>query len=198
MWIIQGSNHCNNIRQPQSFSLTQFCDQALAAFQKSVVTCLNTEQAVLPILIDSYGGNIDTMNGIISLIDYGKSRGLKFATVVNSKAYSAGAMVWAFGDENLRFIGDYGKIMFHSCSAVTGGKVPEMKTTVDAYHKDQDILFEKVSKNLKKPKTWLKNKLHKLKDYDWVLSADEVVSEKLGTKYTPSFILKVEESFAIV
>lgn len=197
-WVINGSAHCNNIRSPESFTLTHFSDHALSAFQKTITKCLQSEQALLPIFIDSPGGAVDNMCGILSLIDYGRERGLKFSTVVYSRAASAGAMIWSYGDENLRFIGNTGKLMFHSMGTMSIGKVPELKNTIDAHFLEQDVIFEKICKNLKKPKNWLKKNLEKRKDYDWVLSADDVVTEKIGLKYSPTFVLRVEENFAIL
>lgn len=197
-WIIQGSSHCNNIRQPESFTLTEFNQNSLSAFQRTVTKCLNNSQAILPIYIDSYGGNVDSMCGFLSIIDYGRDKGLKFSTIVNSKAMSAGALTFLYGDENLRFMGGSAKLMLHSAGTFTGGKLPEIKESIETYHREQDTLFEKISKHVKKPKLWLKKNLEKRKDYDWTLSADEVVEEKLGLKYSPTFVFSVEEKFAIV
>lgn len=197
-WIINGGGHAQNIRQPKSFYLTDFTDHTLRAFGQVTTECLNSQQPILPIYIESYGGNVDIMAGILSLMDYCRDRGLKFSTIVNGKAMSAGAMVWLYGEANLRFIGTCGKLMMHHASTIAGGKLPELKTTIDLHSEDQHKLFEKISRHIKKPKDWLKKNLEKRKDGDWYLNPDEVVAEKLGSKHTPTFVLNISENFLCV
>lgn len=197
-WYISGGTHCNNIRQPKSFHLTDFTDNMLRSFQQVNAECLGAGQPILPIFIESYGGNVDIMSGVLSVMDYGRSNGLKYSTVVNGRAMSAGAMIWLYGDNDMRFIGSCGKLMLHHAATIAGGKLPEIKTSIDLHSEDQWMLFEKISKHVKKPKDWLKKNLEKRKDRDWYLSPDEVVAENLGKKKTPTFILQVEEKFLCV
>ena len=197
MWIINGSAHSDKIRQPQSFSLCEFSPQALEAFERSVTAALNSEQKLYPIGINSLGGDGDIMCGFLSIIDRARSKGMVFSTYTNSRAYSAGAIIWSYGCKGLRFVSSHAKLLYHSVSFGLRGKAPEMKSIVDEVHGEQSVLFEKISRHLGKPKNWLTSKLKKKSDYDWTLTPEEVEKEGIGRIYTPSYILTVSEEFLI-
>lgn len=197
-WIISGGSHCGQIKSPKSFHLTEFTEHALRSFQNTITECLNSSQGVLPIFIESRGGSVDVMAGMLSLMEGGKRDGMKFSTVVNGLAASAAAMIWSFGDNDIRFIGDNGKLMFHQAHGFQGGKLSEMRNTLDTYIIGEEALFEKISKNLKKPKGWLAAGIKKRQNADWYLTADDVVKENLGVKHTPKFLFSIQESFSIV
>lgn len=197
-WYIHGGAQCGNIRQPKSFYITDFSDAMLRSFEQVNTECLSSGQPILPIFIESYGGNVDILSGVLSLMDYGREKGLKYPTVVNGRAMSAGAMVWLYGDNGMRFVGSCGTLMLHHAATITGGKLPEIKNSIDLHSETQWALFEKISKHIKKPKDWLKKNLDKRKDRDWYLTADDVVSESLGEKKTPTFVLQIQENFLYI
>lgn len=197
MWIINGSPHSDRITQPQNFTICDFSPQALEAFDRSVSAALNSEQKLYPIGVNSLGGDGDIMCGFMSVIDRARSKGMIFSTYINSRAFSAGAIVWSYGCKGLRFIAPHAKLLYHSVSFGARGKAPEMRSIANEVHNEQGVLFEKISRHLGKPKAWLSSKLKKKSDYDWTLTAEEVEKEGIGRAYTPSYTLKVSEEFLI-
>ncbi len=197
-WIIRNSgSFTSQVQSPKSFYLNEFNDQTLRSFQQVINQCFNSQQGLLPIFIESSGGYVDVCSGFISLMEGAKEKGLQFATVVAGRAFSAGAIVFLFGDDNLRFLGASAKIMLHHCGGVQGGKLPEIKDNVEFYLKEEVKLLEKISRNIKKPKGWLLNQLTKRK-WDWGMSAEEAADLNLGSIHTPSFILSVQENLAVM
>lgn len=198
MWTIDSSPHSNRVEYPQFFVVNSFNDAALNAFNRSVDTAIATKQLLYPISIESNGGDADILYGMLSIIDKARKRGVAFATVTNSRAYSAGALLWSYGNKDLRFVGDHASLMFHSCIIQNmNGKAPEVKNLISDIHVEQSNLFEKISKNLGKPKGWLTSKLKKQSDYDWFLTADAVEAEGLGRKYSPTFTLQLNEQYIL-
>ncbi len=196
-WIIRGANFAQNIQSPKSFYLNEFTDQSLRSFQQVINQCFNCQQGLLPIFIESNGGYVDVCSGFISLMDGARDKGLQFSTIVSGRAFSAGALVFLYGDEDLRFLGPSAKLMLHHCGGLQGGKLTEIKDNIDFYLREEAKLLEKVSKNIKKPKEWLKKQLER-KKWDWGMSAQEAADLKLGKVHVPSFVLSVQENLAVM
>lgn len=196
-WLLNPSPHCSKIESPKSFFLTEFNPSAVRAFQNVVNQCLNTGQPFLPIFIESYGGAVDYMSSMLSIIDAARPA-LKIVTVTNGLAVSCGALVFAYGDHGNRFVGTHSRLLFHNISCGIAGKIPE---GLDFYQKSFDtesVIFEKVSKHLKKPKDFLRKNLEKRKNFDWELTPEDAVKEGIATAIdSPKFILAVEEKFIV-
>jgi len=70
----------------------------------------NSPQPIIPIIIDSYGGDVYSVFGMISLI---KASQKNIATICDSKAMSAGALLLSSGTKGLRFASEFSHIMIH-------------------------------------------------------------------------------------
>lgn len=197
-WVINNNaSHVLGTRKPKVFWLNEFNDHTLRAFHATVTDCFSENQGILPIYIESDGGRVDIMNGVISIMDYGRKLGMKFATSVNGRAMSAGAVVFLFGDENLRYMGTNSKLLLHSGRMGIIGKPGEVKLAADQYEEECKVLDAKLSKHLKKPKNWLQSNLKKRKDYDWVLTPEQAAAEKLCEIHTPTFLITVAETLTV-
>lgn len=198
-WIVKGSPLINKADQPKSFFLTEFTPETVRAFQNTVTTAINIGQPFLPIYIESPGGSAYAMCAILSCMENGRGMGLKFATIVNGTAQSAGAITFAYGDPELRFMSPFSTLMFHNLSMGAIGKVGEgLQLHINAQNLENRV-FEKISKHLKKPKDWLKKTLEKKKNYDWELSAEEAVNEGIASiVHSPQFTVGFEEQYRII
>src|SRR6185436_15830041 len=85
-------------------------DDRVKEFDEAICKCLRNGQEIIPIIIDSYGGSVDSMNAMIDIID---SIEIPVATICLGKAMSAGAMLLACGDEGLRFASPTSRVMIH-------------------------------------------------------------------------------------
>ncbi len=197
-WVINNSaSHVVGVKEPKEFHLTEFNDHTLRAFSATLTKCISENQGILPIYIETDGGRVDIMNGIVSLMDYGRKVGMKFSTIVNGRAMSAGAVVFLFGDEKLRYMGTNAKLLLHSGRMGVVGKPGEVKLAADQYEEECRGLDAKLSKHLKKPKSWLQSNLKKRKDYDWVLTAEQAQAENLCEVHTPTFLISVAETLTV-
>lgn len=197
-WAINNkASHVGQVKSPKEFYLNEFNDHTLRVFNNLVTECVNQSQALIPIYVESDGGRVDIMKGIMSVMDYGRRLGIKFSTVVNSRAQSAGAMIFLYGDEGFRFMGENAILMLHPASVGTIGKIGEIKNMIDRHHDDWDSISDRVGKHLKKPKGWMKKELNKRKDYDWILTPEEASVEKLCNAHSPTFIISIEETLMV-
>ena len=80
---------------PIIIRLTKFDEASAKAFSSAVMKAQNTGQPVLPIIIDSYGGQVYSLMSMISDIKHSR---IPVATIVQGKAMSCGAILFSFGD----------------------------------------------------------------------------------------------------
>lgn len=197
-WITNNkSSNAGQIKTPKEFYLNDFTDHTLRVFNNIVTECININQPIVPIYVESDGGRVDIMKGIMSVMDYGRKVGIKFATIVNSRAQSAGAMIFLYGDEGFRFMGENAFLMLHPASVGTIGKIGEIKSMIDRHSDDWDSISDKIGKHIRKSKGWMKKELNKRKDYDWIMTAQEAQGEKLCDAHSPTLMLTIEEAFTV-
>ncbi len=178
-WNISAPPIVKAVEQPKSFFLTEFSSNAVRSFSNKVAEALELGQHVLPVYIESPGGDLYALKGILSLMDSARDKGLQIATITTGQAMSAGAFVFCYGCPNLRFAGTEATIMLHSVIATMGeAKIAEHKMSIDTVLKEQEAIFAKISRHLKKKTDWLKRELGKRNDNDWFISAEE--GQKLG------------------
>lgn len=180
-WNINTNNFITSTNQPKSFFVEEFDSRAIRAFSSAVSDAISMRQQILPIYIESDGGDSFCLNGMLSIMDGGRKKGLKFATVVAGKAFSAGAFLFAYGDTKYRFMGSSATLMFHGSQMSNfSGKFEEMKSIVNAMDEMEKPFFTKISKHLGKRHDWLEKKLLANHNNDWFLGADEAISENIA------------------
>lgn len=198
-WIFNGPGIVKGYHEPKSFFIEKFESHIIRSFSNRVTEAIELQQQILPIYIESPGGDMYVLNGILSVMDSARKKGLKFATITSGQAMSAGAFVFCYGDEDLRFMGQEAILMLHGLSAGFEGRVTEMKGQSDIYEKYQYSTFEKISKHLKKKSDWLKKEMDKRKDKDWYLTSQEAKAINLANHIDiPTFTVNVEASVHIL
>lgn len=164
-------------------SLYADCDRALSTGQK-----------ILPIFIDSYGGYVDSLIGMLDYFQSFRDNGVEIVTIACGKAMSCGALLFAMGDK--RFVGKRSRIMFHRVSGGSLGNPDDMKTDAKETERLEKFIFEEVSKNIGRPKGWLFDQLKKNNFSDWYLNGDEALESKVATGIgIPQFTFGIETHF---
>lgn len=106
---------------------------------------LEAENPQLPIilLINSFGGDVYSMNGVIDVME---AISCPIITVCTGAAFSAAATILMSGDEGLRFATPNSRIMIHEPTTGTNreGKLEELKIDTD----ELDILFKMMLKRM--------------------------------------------------
>lgn len=163
-----------------SGAITEESAQAFRSqLNQAEVLAQAAKQDMIPILIDSYGGDAF---GCLAMIDSIKACSLPVATIVEGKAMSAGAILFTFGTEGHRYIGANAKVMIHEVSSMTGGKLEEMKAKTSQLDKMNKEIYKMVSKNCGKDENWFYNQIKMRKNADWYLDAKDCVQHNIANK----------------
>ena len=126
-------------------------------------------QEILPICIDSAGGCLYSLMGMIDSIE---ACSIKIATVVESKAMSAAAILLTCGDKNHRYMGPNATIMLHSASGGLQGTIEEVETNARELKRLDQIANELMSRNCGKKKTFFAEQT-KEHGPEWYIGAKE-------------------------
>lgn len=121
--------------------VTEFDSYSLGCFIKRFNQYVDLGVPVIPVTIDSYGGEVYSLLGMIDVIE---SSSVPVLTYSTSKSMSCGAFLAAFGTKGYRYISPLSTIMIHSISGFDWGKLEDMKSNVKEMDRLTDIVFGKL------------------------------------------------------
>lgn len=127
-----------------------------------------TGQPFIPIIIDSYGGQVYSLLEMISIIQTSK---LPIITVCSSKAMSCGAILFCFGSDGYRFLSPHATFMFHEVSSIECGKNSEIQVGAKEVERLNDKIFELASIQIGQKKDFFHNLVHQNNHADLYLDA---------------------------
>lgn len=145
-----------------------FDTEMLDHFNEEFNKALTLNPKVIPVVIDSYGGEVYTLLELISLF---QSSPVPIATICNGKAMSCGAMLFMFGHENLRFMSEHATIMIHEVSSFNFGKVEEIKSDANETDRLNNLIFKLAAKHVGKKEDFFLEMLHKHNHADIFMTA---------------------------
>ena len=180
-------------KNPIIIRVNKFDEPAVKKFHQEMAQAHNTGQKVIPIVIDSYGGQVYSLMAMISAIKHAE---MPVATIVEGKAMSCGAILFSFGDEGLRFMDPDATLMIHDVSSMEHGKVEEIKASAKETERLNTIVYTMMARNCGKKDDYFLKLVDKKKHADWFLDAQETKKHKLANQLrVPS--LNVEVSVEI-
>ena len=157
-------------KPPVIVKVNKFNEESAKRFHQEMAAAHNSGQKIIPIVIDSYGGQVYSLMSMIAAI---KSSELPVATIVEGKAMSCGAVLLTFGEDGMRFADPDATIMIHDVSSGGHGKIEELKADVaEAERLDQKI-FTMMARNCGKKDDYFKKKVFNKKHADWFMEAQE-------------------------
>ena len=157
-------------QEPVIITINNFDEESSAAFSEAVSIAHNTGQKVIPVIIDSYGGQAYSLLSMISTI---KSAVLPIATIVRGKAMSCGSILASFGEDGLRFMDKDATLMIHDVASAAFGKVEELKTNARESERLNKKLYTMMARNCGKPDDYFLKLIHDKGHADWFLEAEE-------------------------
>ena len=155
---------------PVIVRVNKFDEESAKKFDQEVARAHNTGQKVIPIVIDSYGGQVYSLMAMISAIKHAE---LPVATIVEGKAMSCGAILFSFGEEGLRFMDANATVMIHDVSSMDFGKVEELKAGAAEADRLNKIIYTMMARNCGKKDDYFMKIVDKKKHADWFLDAEE-------------------------
>ena len=164
---------------PVIIRVRSFTEAAAKEFSSLMMRAHNTGQTVIPIIIDSYGGQVYSLMSMIADI---KNSKLPVATIVQGKAMSCGAILFSFGNEGMRYMDEDSTVMIHDVSSMGWGKVEEIKADAAEADRLNKKIFHMMAKNCNKNKKYFLDLIHKKGHADWYLDSDECLEHNLANK----------------
>ena len=155
----------------------------------------NTGQPIIPIIIDSYGGEVYSLMNMISEI---MNSDLPIMTIAQGKAMSCGAVLLSFGDDGMRYADPNATIMIHDVASGAFGKVAEVKSDVKEAERLNKKIFSMVDVNCNQPNGFFMKKLKDKDRADWYLTAKKAKKFNLVNHLrVPTFTVDVEVKMKI-
>ena len=163
--------------EPVIIRVNKFDEESAKDFCSAMSLAQNTGQTVIPVIIDSYGGQVYSLMSMIAAIKASKS---PVATVVEGKAMSCGALLFSFGAEGMRYMDADATLMIHDVSSGAWGKVEELKADVREAERLNKKVYEMMAKNCGKEPGYFLDIVHSKGHADWYLDADEARRHNLA------------------
>ena len=157
--------------------VNKFDEDSAKEFQVAMAKAHSTGQKVIPVVIDSYGGQVYSLMSMISAI---QSAELPVATIVEGKAMSCGAILFSFGAEGMRYMDNNGTLMIHDVSSFAMGKVEEIKSDAKEVERLNRKVYEMMARNCGKPDDYFLKMVHERGHADWYLDAAEAKKHNLA------------------
>ena len=176
-------------KSPLIIRVNKFDEESAKKFSDEIALAHNTGQDVIPIVIDSYGGQVYSLMAMISAIKHAE---LPVATIVEGKAMSCGAILFSFGEQGRRFMDPDATLMIHDVSSMDMGKVEELKASAKEADRLNKIVYEMMAQNCGKVDDYFMKIVDKKKHADWFLNAKQAKSHGLANYLrVPKLSIKV-------
>ena len=164
-------------KSPVIVRVNKFDEDSAKKFSDEIALAHNTGQKVIPVVIDSYGGQVYSLMSMISAI---KNSDIPVATIVEGKAMSCGAILFSFGEQGYRFIDENATLMIHDVSSMDMGKVEELKAGAHEADRLNTIVYKMMAQNCGKADNYFMKIVDQKKHADWFIDAKEAKKHGLA------------------
>ena len=179
---------------PVVLRVRKFDEAAAKEFSSLVSKAQNTGQPVLPIIIDSYGGQVYSLMSMISDIKHSR---IPVATIVQGKAMSCGAILFSFGAEGMRYMDPDATVMIHDVSSMDRGKVEEIKASAEETERLNKKIYNMMAENCGHHKEYFLDIVHQKGHADWFLDHDECKKHNLANHlHVPELKIETKVQFS--
>ena len=180
---------------PVVVRVNKFDEESAKEFAQNMSLAQNTGQPIVPVVIDSYGGQVYSLMSMIGNI---KSSKVPVATIIEGKAMSCGAILFSFGSKGHRYMDPDATLMIHDVSSGAFGKVEELKADVREAERLNKKVYEMMAKNCDKPSDYFLKLIHEKGHSDWFLDADEAHRHGLANHLRiPNMHLKIDLDYKL-
>lgn len=175
---------------PSVVLVNKFDEQSAKEFRDHFNKAINTGQKIIPIVIDSYGGQVYALMSMVAAI---KASPVPVATIATGKAMSCGAILLTCGTEGYRFMDPQATVLIHDVSSSSFGKVEEIKADAKEIERLNQMVYKMMATNVSKPEEYFLKLVHDHKGHaDWYLDANECKSHNIVNHIRiPSFKVKI-------
>lgn len=181
---------------PLVIVVNKFDETSVKTFQEDMDEAHRVGQPVIPIVIDSYGGQVYSLMAMITIIQASK---IPVATICEGKAMSCGAILFSFGTEGHRYMSPHATLMIHDVSHGSYGKVIETEACSAQARRLNDTVYKMMAKNCGQPEQYFLDVVHAKGHADWYLDAKECKKHRLANHLrVPELITEVKVAMRLV
>jgi ATP-dependent Clp protease protease subunit len=174
---------------PITIRVTEFTEKGVKSFSEEFCKAVQTGQSVIPIEIDSYGGQVYSL---LSMIDIIKSSTIPVATIVTGKAMSCGAVLFTCGTEGMRYMQPNSTLMIHDVGSISSGKIEELKSDVAESDRLNELVYTTMARNVGKDDKYFSSIVHEKGHADWFITPSEALKHNLANKIAcPKFNVRI-------
>jgi ATP-dependent Clp protease protease subunit len=178
---------------PIVIRVNKFDEASARSFSNLMTKAQNTGQPVIPIIIDSYGGQVYSLMSMISDIKHSR---VPIATIVQGKAMSCGAILFSFGEQGKRFMDADATVMIHDVSSMEYGKVEEIKASAEETERLNKKIYYMMAENCGQHEDYFLDIVHEKGHADWFLDAKDCKKHKLANHLrVPELIINTKVEF---
>ena len=178
---------------PTIIRVRKFDDPAAKEFSNLMRKAQNTGQPVVPVIIDSYGGQVYSLMSMISDIRHSK---VPVATIVQGKAMSCGAILFSFGADGRRYMDPAATVMIHDVSSMNWVKIEEIKAGAEETERLNQKVYQMMAENCGHNKEYFLDMIHEKGHADWFLDADEAKKHNLTNHlHVPEMRIETKVNF---
>ena len=185
------------IKKPKIITVNKFDESVAKDFSKEFAEALEAGQSIIPVVIDSYGGQVYSLFNMVDII---KNSPIPVATIATGKSMSCGAVLLSAGTEGMRYASPNATILIHEISSGTFGKNEEIQSDANHTKRLNKILFQMLSLNCKQSKNYFEDiYINKKSRADWYLDPKEAKQHNIVNHIGfPKIKMKLNVSMEIV
>jgi ATP-dependent Clp protease protease subunit len=178
---------------PIIIRVNEFDEDSAKEFAQQMSSAQSSGQSIVPIIIDSYGGQVYSLMSMIGNI---KSSKIPVATIVEGKAMSCGAILFSFGTQGYRFVDPDATIMIHDVSSGVHGKIEDIKADSKEAERLNQKVYKMMAANCGKSPDYFLDIIHEKGHADWYIDADEALNQGLANhKRVPTLKIVADIKF---
>ena len=168
--LVESGDITLKYKSPSIIYVNKFTEESAKEFLEAMINAQATGQSIIPIVIDSYGGEVYSL---LKMIDVIRSSSVPVATVCMGKAMSCGAVLLTCGSEGHRYMAPTATVMIHDVASFAMGKVEEIKADAKESDRLNKLIFKFMADNCGKEAGYFSKLVHEHGHADWFLDADE-------------------------
>ena len=177
--------------------VNDFDETANKTFFEEFTKANNNDQPVIPIYIDSYGGDVYALSFLLDVLKTAKK---PVATICIGKAMSCGAILLTAGTEGYRFISPNSVVMIHDVSSVANGKFEEIVSDANETTRIQKLFYDTLDNNCKQDKGYFDKLVFNRGRADWYMNPEECkkhnVVDHIGLPMF-TYEIKINQTFGL-
>lgn len=159
-----------------SVFVTEFTTESYKEFQEEFLKAENSGQTVIPVYINSDGGEIEILSAMIDLF---KSSKLPVSTIAVGRACSSGADLLAAGTKGYRYASPLSVIMIHEGEGGCIGSPSNIKTGTEELLRMFELQISLLDEHCGKEKGYWKYLLESKGNADYYMTAEEAKNHGL-------------------